>query len=147
MFRYEFVTQIEIDATAERVWNVLTDLDYFPQWNPMIRWAKGKVCSGERLTVRFEPKGTRGYTFTPKLLIVEPNRQLRWLGYPRIPAFMDTEHYWLIEQITGEKSRLLHGAIIYGLLTPVSRIIFENTSRGPFEQMNHAHKKRAESRE
>ena len=51
----------------------------------------------------------------------------------------------IIEQITGDKSRLLHGALIYGLLTPVSRIVFENTSRGPFEQMNLAHKKRAES--
>jgi len=144
MFKHEFVTTIEINATPERIWTVLTDLDTYPRWNPMIRWAKGEVCPGTKLTVRFEPEGSRGYTFTPKLLIVEPGRQLRWLGYPRIPKFLDTEHYWIIERLADGKSRLLHGAMIYGLLTPLSRHIFEKSSRVPFEQMNRAHKQRAE---
>ena len=146
MFRHEFVTQIEINTTAENVWNVLTDLNSYPQWNPMIRWAKGEVRPGVKLTVRFEPVGSKGYTFTPKLLIVEPNRQLRWLGYPRIPKLIDTEHYWTIEQLTDTKTRLMHGAVIYGWLTPLSRNAFEKSSRIPFEQMNRAHKQRAESR-
>ncbi|MFA5323082.1 MAG: SRPBCC domain-containing protein [Smithella sp.] len=144
MFRHEFVTKIEIDAAAERVWKVLTDINAFPQWNPMIRWAKGEVRPGVRLTVRFQPEGSRGYTFTPKLLVVETNCQLRWLGYPRIPKLIDTEHYWTIERLTNEKTLLMHGAVIYGWLTPVSWKIFDNSSRVPFEQMNRAHKRRAE---
>ena len=144
MFSHEIVTEIEIDATAERVWEVLTDIDSFPEWNPMIRWAKGEVRPGARLTVRFEPEGSRGYTFTPKLLAVEPNRKLLWLGYPRLPKLIDLEHYWIIEQITKGKVRLIHGGVIYGLLTPFGRKIFEYKSRGPFEAMNRAHKKRAE---
>jgi hypothetical protein len=146
VFKYEFVTEIKIDAAAERVWEVLTDLSSFPKWNPMIRWAKGDVRPGVKLTVRFEPEGSRGYTFTPKLLMVEPNRQLRWLGNPRIPKLIDTEHYWIIERLTNDKIRLIHGAIIYGLLTPCSWKIFERSSRVPFEQMNRAHKQRAESK-
>ncbi len=27
-------TQIEIEASAERVWKLLTDLSRFPEWNP-----------------------------------------------------------------------------------------------------------------
>lgn len=144
MFRHEFVTKIDIEASAERVWEVLTDISSFPQWNPMIRWAKGEVRPGARLTVRFEPEGSRGYIFTPKLLVVDPNRQLRWLGYPRIPKLIDTEHYWNIERLTNEKVRLIHGAVIYGWLTPLSWKIFERSSRIPFEEMNLAHKRRAE---
>lgn len=146
MFSHEIVTEIEIDATAERVWEVLTDIDSFPEWNPMIRWAKGEVRPGSRLTVRFEPEGSRGYTFTPKLLTVEPNRKLLWLGYPRLPKLIDLEHYWIIEPITKGKVRLIHGGVIYGLLTPLSGKIFERKSKGPFEAMNRAHKKRAELR-
>lgn len=108
MFRHEFVTKIEIDASAERVWKVLTDINAFPQWNPMIRRAKGEVRPGVRLTVRFQPEGSRGYTFTPKLMVVETNRQLRWLGYPRMPKLIDTEHYWTIERLTNEKTLLMH---------------------------------------
>jgi hypothetical protein len=144
LFSHKFVTEIEINAAATRVWEVLTDLNSFPEWNPMIRWAKGKVYPGSRLTVRFEPEGSKGYTFTPKLLVVEPDRQLRWLGYPRIPQLIDTEHYWMIERLSDEKTRLIHGAVIYGLLTPLSRKIFVKKSKVPFEQMNHAHKRRAE---
>lgn len=146
MFSYEFVTTIEINATAERVWEVLTDINAFPEWNPMIRWAKGELRPGVRLTVHFKPEGSRGHIFTPKLLIVDRNRQLRWLGYPRMPKLIDTEHYWIIEQLTDEKCRLRHGAVIYGLLTPFSRKIFEKSSRVPFEHMNLAHKQRAESK-
>jgi hypothetical protein len=105
LFSHKVVTEIEINAAAARVWEVFTDLNSFPEWNPMIRWAKGKVHPGSRLTVRFEPEGSRGYTFTPKLLIVEPDRQLRWLGYPRIPKLIDTEHYWMIERLSDEKTR------------------------------------------
>jgi hypothetical protein len=144
IFSHDIVTEIEIDAAAERVWEVLTDFGSFPEWNPMIRWAKGEVCPGVRLTVRFEPEGSRGYVFKPKLLVVEPNRQLRWLGYPRIPKIIDTEHYWIIEPITKEKIRLRHGAVIYGWLTPLSWKIFERKSRIPFEEMNRAHKRRVE---
>ncbi|MGB5217944.1 MAG: SRPBCC domain-containing protein [Smithella sp.] len=144
MFSHEVITEIEINATAERVWDVLTDFGAFPQWNPMIRWAKGEVRPGVRLTVCFESAGSRGYIFTPKLIIVDPKRQLRWLGYPRLPKLIDLEHYWIIEPVTKGKVRLIHGGVIYGWLTPLSGKIFEYKSRGPFEAMNRAHKKRVE---
>jgi uncharacterized protein YndB with AHSA1/START domain len=33
----ELHTEIEIDASAERVWDILTDFASYPQWNPFIR--------------------------------------------------------------------------------------------------------------
>ena len=36
-------TEIEISASAERVWQVLTDLAAYHEWNPMIRLASGNM--------------------------------------------------------------------------------------------------------
>src|SRR5215210_9363232 len=37
----ELHSEIEINAPAQRVWEVLTDFASYPQWNPFIRRASG----------------------------------------------------------------------------------------------------------
>jgi hypothetical protein len=145
MFRNELVTEIEIDALPERVWEILTDLGSYPEWNPMIRRASGEIKAGARVKVRFEPQGARGHTFRPKLLVVEPNRELRWLGWPRFPGLFDSEHYWTMEGKMDAKTLLKHGVLVYGLFAPLAGKAMMRTSEAPFKAMNHALKDRAES--
>jgi uncharacterized protein YndB with AHSA1/START domain len=82
----ELCTEIEIQASSERVWQILADLARFPQWNPFIRWANGQVKAGARLEVRIQPSGASGMTFKPTVLKAEPNRELRWLGRFLLPG-------------------------------------------------------------
>lgn len=145
IFRAEMSTVIEINATPARVWEVLTDLGAYGQWNPMIVRAEGTLQQGKRLKIRFAPKGSRAYTFFPKLLVVDPPRELRWLGYPRLPGILDTEHYFVIAPAQGGMSTVMtHGAVEYGLLTPIASLFLSGTARH-FEAMNQALKSRAES--
>jgi hypothetical protein len=85
----EFRSEIEIRASAERVWQVLTDFASFPQWNPFMRRASGEVKAGARLEVRSQPSGANGMTFKPTVLKAEPNRELRWLGHLLIRGQFD----------------------------------------------------------
>ncbi|NPV60852.1 MAG: SRPBCC domain-containing protein [Actinobacteria bacterium] len=146
MFRKKMETCIEIDATPERVWEVLADLSSFPQWNPMIRQASGELRDGARLKVRFEPEGRKGRTFRPRLTVVDPGRELRWTGWPRLPGVFDMDHYWIIEEIPEGKSRLRHGASVSGLIAPLAGKALLRSAREPFEAMNRAHKLRAEGK-
>src|SRR5262245_37573955 len=41
--------QLDIAASASRVWSVLCDLDHYGQWNPWIREARGRVFEGATL--------------------------------------------------------------------------------------------------
>lgn len=41
---------IQIDAPPEAVWAALTDLDRYPEWNPLFREASGQVAAGSRIT-------------------------------------------------------------------------------------------------
>jgi hypothetical protein len=47
----ELYSQIEIRASPERIWEILSDFLNYPDWNPFIRNIQGKAVVGERITV------------------------------------------------------------------------------------------------
>jgi hypothetical protein len=141
----ELHTEIEIEASAERVWGLLTDFASYPQWNPFIRSISGQPAPGERLEVRIEPPGGRGMTFKPKVLNAEPNRELRWLGHLLVPGVFDGEHSLAIQPLGEARVRFVQREAFRGLLVPLfARSLDNNTQRG-FEEMNRALKERAEA--
>jgi hypothetical protein len=140
----ELRSEIEIEASAERVWQLLTDFAHFPQWNPFIRRASGNVKLGERLDVYMQPSGANGMTFRPTVLKAEPNRELRWIGHLLIPGLFDGEHIFNIEPLGTNRVRFVQREIFTGLLVPLlAKRLDTDTQRG-FEEMNQALKVRAE---
>jgi hypothetical protein len=140
----ELHSEIEIAATAEGVWGLLTDFRSFPEWNPFIRRAKGEVKEGERLEVFLQPSGARGMTFRPKVLKAEPNRELRWLGHLLVPGLFDGEHIFRIEPLGEGRVRFIQQEKFTGLLVPLFAGGLERDTRRGFEEMNQALKERAE---
>src|SRR6266571_1159629 len=62
----EVSAEIEIEAPAERVWEVLTDFAKFPEWNPFIRQMSGEVRTGAQLHVQLGPTGEESCPSSPK---------------------------------------------------------------------------------
>ena len=78
---YEVSTTIEIAATPENVWAVLTDLASYPQWHPMYQAVTGQLAAGSTLTITStHPKSGRTITAKVKVLTVEPDAELRWVS-------------------------------------------------------------------
>jgi len=140
----ELCTEIEIQASDTRVWQLLTDFANFPKWNPFIRQAKGEVKVGAQLVIHVQPSGASGMTFKPVVLKVEPNRELRWLGRLLMPGLFDGEHTFTIETLEANRVRFTQREVFTGLLVPLfARSLNSDTQRG-FEEMNQALKSRAE---
>jgi len=141
----ELHSELEIDASAERVWGILTDFASYPEWNPYIRRISGEPKVGERLEVRFEPPGSRGITLKPKVLKAEPERELQWLGHLFVAGLFDGEHSLTIQPLGENHVRFLQREAFRGLLVPLfARSLDKGTRRG-FEEMNRALKERAEA--
>ena len=141
----ELYSEIEIAASAERVWRILTDFASYPQWNPFVRRISGELKTGERLEVRLEPPGGMGITLRPTVLNAEPNRELRWLGRLLVKGLFDGEHSLAIQQLGENRVRFVQSEAFNGLLVPLlARSLDKSTWRG-FEEMNRALKERAEA--
>jgi len=140
----ELRSEIEIQASAERVWQLLTDFPSFPQWNPFIRKASGNIRAGERLDVNIQPSGASGMTFRPTVLKAEPNRELRWLGHLLMPGLFDGEHIFTIEPLGEGRVRFTQREVFTGLLVSLFARGLDTDTRRGFEEMNQALKARAE---
>jgi hypothetical protein len=118
----ELYTEIEINASPEDVWAVLTDFSKFPEWNPFMRRASGEVKQGERIEVYLQPPDGTGMAFKPTLTRVEANRELRWLGHTFVPGVFDGEHIFIIEALEGTGVRFVQREKFTGMLASKSKI-------------------------
>ncbi len=138
-------THVDIHATPERVWQVLTDFASYPQWNPFMPQASGSARRGERLTIRLQPVGGRGMTFRPTVLEADPGRRLRWLGHLLVTGVFDGEHSFTIQPLGQGQVRLVQQEDYRGLLVPLLARSLDRRTLPAFEQMNQAVKRRAEA--
>ena len=140
----ELNCEIDIQASDERVWQLLTDFASFPQWNPFIRRASGEPKTGTRLEVTMQPSAARGMAFRPTVLKAEPKRELRWLGHLLIPGLFDGEHSFTIEPLEANHVRFVQRERFTGILVPLFAHGLDTDTRRGFEEMNQALKMRAE---
>jgi hypothetical protein len=139
-------TFVDIAAGARQVWAILTDFPAYPQWNPFIVTIEGKARPGAVLTLRLVLPGKPAMTFKPRLKVVAPPRELRWVGQVLAPGLLDGEHGFEIEALASDRCRLRHVEDFSGVLVPLFIPALQQATRAGFEAMNQALKERAERR-
>jgi hypothetical protein len=140
----ELRTEIEIQATPDQVWQVLTSLDQYPEWNPFIHHAIGKAKVGEKVDITFR-SGSKEMTLHCIVVKVEPNKELRWKYHVMLPFLFSGEHSFIIEQIEGNQIRFIDREIFNGLLVSTQAKDIDTHSKQGFEAMDKALKARAET--
>jgi len=140
----KIITHIEINATPEKIWDILTDSKRYPEWNPFIRSVKGVMTSGSpvRLTIAL------WFGIVVRLNAVisqfDPYTSLSWSGLISMPYFFKNEHFFRIESLGKNSVRLVHGENFNGIggffLCLMIRILFLHLYRN----MNAALKKHTE---
>jgi hypothetical protein len=132
-------TQIQINATAERVWNVFADFEKYPEWNPFVKSLTGEVAAGRQITAVLP-----GMTFKPAVLKFEKNKELRWLGKLLFKGLFDGEHYFILRENEDNSTTFIHGENFSGLLVGLFKSKLLTETKTGFEEMNVALKKRVE---
>jgi len=136
-------TEIEIDAPPDRIWEVLTDLAAYPEWNPFVVSASGQLAPGERLRITLGFGDGRESRVQPTVLKVEPPTELRWRARFFIKGLFDGEHFFRLIPIDAERTRFVHGEDFSGILVQTMGRRLTETARGCVG-MNKALKRRVE---
>ena len=132
-------TSISINASKEKIWQILTDFEKYPEWNSFIKSVTGEVKVGNQIQIKLQ-----GMTFKPFVLTFIENSELKWIGHLWFKGLFDGEHtFKLIDNENGtinfEQSENFTG-ILVKLFT---KSLNKDTKNG-FERMNKELKLRAE---
>jgi hypothetical protein len=146
VFRWNIATSVEIDAPPARVWRVLVDLPAYRDWNPFIVEAAGTVAVGNSLSLRMALPEREPMTITPRLLVVEPERELRWKGRLWLPGLFDGEHVFVLTALENGRTRVDHFENFSGLLLPIARGMVYDATVQAFHALNAALARRAMDR-
>ena len=120
------------------MWAVLANTAAYPQWNQHMRLA-GQLEPGQVIE-HVEIDGNDRIVFRPRLLVVRPDRELRWRGLLCVPGLLDAEHYFLLQ-------RAEHGTLMTQgeHLRGVALWFFDaGALRARFDEMKAALKRRVE---
>jgi len=97
---------VELDATPQQVWEVLTAARAHAHWNPFITRMDGALEVGRRIEVRIAPPGGKPMTFRPTVTHVDPAHHLAWLGHLLLPGLFDGAHSFTLEPLPDNRTRL-----------------------------------------
>jgi hypothetical protein len=137
-------TEIEINAPSAAVWRVLTDTARYHEWNPFITSLEGKLAVGEDLSVVVSPPNGSDMRFRPRVLKVEEGVELRWRGVLLAPWLFSGEHFFVLRELSPNRTRLTHGEDFRGFLKRFVGAQLKRTADG-FVLMNLALKRRVEA--
>lgn len=144
----EILTEIEINASPQTLWRILTDLERYSEWNPFIRESHGHAVLGAILTCRPEVVKGRIETFYPVVTTVIRERAFAWTGHVLFPWLAQGEHIFELEPISDKKTHHIHRQVFKGVLSPLMGAGFlSKRTRDGFILMNEALKILAEKTE
>ncbi|CEI63543.1 hypothetical protein FVEN_g6674 [Fusarium venenatum] len=118
----EIQESLIISAPPAKVWAFLMDLKSWPEWNTFVTSIEiqpphSELSVGSKQTIIINK--SQSYTNTVSVLI--PEKELRWNGSILTPAFIDTEHWCLLERVDGDDTltRFVQGERFSGMLAPI----------------------------
>jgi hypothetical protein len=140
----EIHTEIDIEATPEKAWEVLTDFNSFPQWNPFMHQIIGAPKVGTKLKIYIHTSSGKRRTYGPTVTKVEPPHELRWYGKSFIPGIFNGERIFTIEPLKKDNVRFVHREIFTGFIVSLVGDRLDKDMNQSFVVMNNAFKEKVE---
>jgi len=138
---YTISSEITLPANVEKSWEVLTEFDQYPDWNPYLLRVDGKLAPGEAVSFTLvDGNFSEPLDLGAEVAEVRPNEIFYWIGTLGIRGLHDTRHVFELRALPDGNTQLLHYEEFRGLLAWLlpkreERMALTHTA---FETMNNA---------
>lgn len=140
----EIRTEIEISASPTKVWNILTDIESWSKWSPIIKASSGAATVGSEVQIMMMGKdGQDGPKYKPRFIVLEQNKKFQWRAFMMFGFLFTNDKVFELEQ-TATGTRLIHKELFSGLLAPIFCSKMEEGVPPMLNLMNQALKEFAE---
>ncbi|MCP4038910.1 MAG: SRPBCC domain-containing protein [bacterium] len=138
--------EIEIDAPPEVVFDILTDLERYPEWNPFTPRIDSSLEIGAAVRMRVRLREGRGLRRQVETVTAnERPHKLCWGANIPVRFLIRADRCQRLESLEGGRTKYVCTDDISGWLTPIVIRYFGKAMRRGFEDCAIALKKRAES--
>ena len=140
----EVGTEIEIDAPVEKVWDILVDLEKYPEWNPFTKKVESTLLVGDEIHLEVHMRKNKIRNQTEIVNLHEPNKKICWGVQYMKPAILNANRHQVLTPLDGNKTLYYTADKFSGMMAPmVIKMYGEDIKKG-FECVAKALKKRAE---
>ncbi|MDZ7849216.1 MAG: SRPBCC domain-containing protein [Owenweeksia sp.] len=102
----QITSEITIKAPLPVVWDVITNLKYYRDWNSQFSMISGRVQPGSRIKLKFSPLYYKGYTVQPRIHRHEAPHVFGWHGLTLLPGIIDGEYLFKLSDLDKNTTRL-----------------------------------------
>ena len=141
----EIRTEIDIAASPAKVWKILTDIDHWQEWSPIIKEASGKASLGATLTITMigKEEGEDGPQYYPTITEFDAPRHFRWRAYMMTELLMTNDKVFELHE-TDVGVHLVHIEAFSGMMVPIFWRKLSSHVPSMLDSMNGALKNRVE---
>ncbi|MDX1828658.1 MAG: SRPBCC domain-containing protein [Lutibacter sp.] len=137
----ELKTEIIINAEPSKVWEILTNFEKYPNWNPFIKTLIGDVKIGKPIKIELQ-----GITFKPKVLTFKKEKEFSWLGHLLFKGLFDGEHSFKLIDNKNGTTKFEQSEKFSGILVPLFKKKLTTETKNGFIKMNKQLKIEAEKK-
>ncbi|CAA0123777.1 Uncharacterised protein [BD1-7 clade bacterium] len=117
---FTIVHQTDLNCSAETLWNVLSDLEQYPQWNPFVEYCESTKKPGDpiKMKVRIFPMFAQ-----PQTEVIKENEPLKKFSYCMKPLPLGLLSSYRYHQIDTLDDGTIHYTSSFELKGPFSHIV------------------------
>jgi len=98
--------EITIKASPDKVWSVLTQMEGYPKWNPVMELIDGTVQEGNKVKYRFTQDEKSISEISASVVQIIPKKLLNQKG--GIPLLLTFNHRYMLEPLGNSTKIIIH---------------------------------------